>query len=189
MISLRNFQRSLISTKARSRDSHFCQNPNSNARRRGLASTTPAVVDIVDNYDGKSANRGVKKVKVAEAKVVRNPSQIQMISDELYKQVFVDRWRSDEKVEERVLQKSRSHLEAHSLWNQTVSPSPSISFKIPPLEGTSIEDHFRNIAKQQTWIYKARLKELVEAQIPEMPTEWKLEVKLDRPTLRAARFI
>lgn len=81
--------------------------------------------------------------------VAYTPSNIQLISDGLYKQIFVDSPRIRNYNQNQV-DKSKNHLETHSLWNQKVPPSPVIDFMLPKLEGNSIDDHFRNIAEGQT---------------------------------------
>jgi hypothetical protein len=57
-----------------------------------------------------------------------------------------------------------------------VPPVPAIDFKIPQLEGTSIDEHFKNIALQQTFKYKRLLSSLLGS-LPDMPTTWVQKVR------------
>ncbi|XP_021943880.2 DNA polymerase subunit gamma-1 isoform X1 [Folsomia candida] len=104
-----------------------------------------------------------------------NPCKIQMISDQLFDQVFIDRYR--QKVySEDLVEKCRRHLEAHNLWGQNVDIAEPIKFHLPELEGNDINHHFQNIARQQTFRYKNLLDKLVKTEIPALPTKWVFDV-------------
>jgi len=114
------------------------------------------------------------KVTTSADAVHRNPANIQMISDSLYKQVFTNNFRRRD-FPDNVIDKVRAHLSSYSLWNQKVPAVPSVNLQIPPLEGISIGEHFRNIATKQTLGYKKLVAEIMDAQIPEFPQEWVLK--------------
>lgn len=105
-----------------------------------------------------------------------NPCKIQMISDELFDQVFIDVTRQKEYSEELVT-KCRRHLEAHNLWGQKVQIQEPIKFSLPKLEGNDIDDHFKNIASHQTLGYRNLLDKLVKTELPEFPSSWVFDVK------------
>lgn len=139
-------------------------------------------VKVTDDYTSHSTYRIIKaenlshppKEKDEVPKIHRNPSNIQMISTQLFQQVFRNATRR--KIYPKpLIEKVKEHLSSHSLWNQEVAPVSSVEFQIPLLEGNSIDEHFRNIALQQTHPYRELIKEIVESQIPEAPLEWVLE--------------
>ncbi|CAL8135393.1 unnamed protein product [Orchesella dallaii] len=104
--------------------------------------------------------------------IVWNPCNIQMIPDKLYEQVFIDTFRQKLYPPE-IIDKCKEHLEAHSLWDQSVKPVIPINLKIPTLEGEDINDHFRNVALQQTFVYKKLMDAIANSKIPPQPKEWK----------------
>lgn len=116
--------------------------------------------------------------QTAGENVIWNPCNIQMIPDSLHSQIFTDSFRCNE-FDPRIVDKCRKHLEKHSLWGQTVQPLPNVDgFVIPTLEGEDINDHFRNIARQQTFKYKKLLDALRDSVIPAKPKKWEFKVSV-----------
>ncbi|CAG7661336.1 unnamed protein product [Allacma fusca] len=108
--------------------------------------------------------------KEAEAKVVKNVCNIQMISDELHKQIFPNVSRTAN-LDVRKLSSVKQHLESHHLWGQSVSTAPEINIPLPLLEGDNIDSHFREIAEKQTRVYRNGLEKIVKG-IPAKPSNW-----------------
>jgi hypothetical protein len=106
-----------------------------------------------------------------------NPCNIQMISDKLYNQVFIDEWRQ-KTFDKETVAKLETHLKAHNLWGQqkNMKALRPVELDLPQLEGMDIDHHFRNIALQQTFPYKALMDDLIKTGIPPAPKEWVFKV-------------
>lgn len=49
---------------------------------------------------------------------------------------------------------------------------PDISFQLPKLQGINIQEHFRNIAEEQSQDYMEYLKDLAGSKLPSTPKSW-----------------
>lgn len=159
LVSKRFFQHSFL-------DSRIGKSVNAESMKRAFSASLEAEVS-----KGNFLQDGNKDI-------VWNPCNIQMIPDSLHGQIFTDTYRRTE-FETEVIAKCREHLEAHSLWNQKVKPIPSVNdLIVPELQGEDINDHFKNIALQQTFRYKKLLNQLLCSEIPVKPSEWKFAVRI-----------
>ncbi|XP_060709269.1 DNA polymerase subunit gamma-1 isoform X2 [Hemiscyllium ocellatum] len=98
-----------------------------------------------------------------------NPLNIQMLSSGLHQQIFGD---IQVEYSEEAVQKSIEHLKSHDLWNQETSILPDVELQLPKLYGSNIDEHFRTLAQKQNLPYLEAANELVQCDLPEMPTEW-----------------
>ena len=98
-----------------------------------------------------------------------NPLEIQMLSSSLHAQVF--RGKMDT-YDPTTIKKCQEHLTAHSLWKKSGTVLPEVEFELPPQLGSNIDEHFRNIAEQQSRPYFEKAKLLAELRLPALPNEW-----------------
>ena len=101
-----------------------------------------------------------------------NPLDIQMLSESLHKQIFghVASYIGNEEIH-----KSIEHLSGHNLYGRHKSEIADVDFKLPPLRGQSIEEHFEIIAQEQTKNYVEMAKHLSLVSLPSRPKEWCFE--------------
>ncbi len=106
--------------------------------------------------------------------VRRNPVKIQLLPEGLSKQVFKDKADASLTVSSEILSKVMKHLEHFDLANKTTANLSPVDFKLPPLLGNSVGDHFQTIALQQTAPYKALLGQLLGMKsMPKLPRSWR----------------
>ena len=100
-----------------------------------------------------------------------NALGIQMLSENLHKQIFKECYVNNysQKVDEKKISECLQHLLKFDLLKAESETLPEINFNLPELDGLNINDHFENIAKEQTDIYKSCLLNMIEEKIPPMP--------------------
>jgi len=96
----------------------------------------------------------------------KNKLNIQMLSSNLYDQLFNEPNRTDENV-------IRMALEELSKYNlpSTLHKMPDIELQLPPMDGNII-DHFHKIGRTQSEPYSVLMNDFLKHPIPEMPKEW-----------------
>ncbi|XP_024083645.1 DNA polymerase subunit gamma-1, mitochondrial [Cimex lectularius] len=107
----------------------------------------------------------------------RNPKKprynefgIQMISEQLYKQLFPNAPnKKDIKLIDQCLQTLKSYN-----FDKIQEPSEDVDLKIPQLDGQTVEEHFMTIGEKQSKPYRELLLKLLVTR-PEMPESWVLK--------------
>ncbi|XP_067827503.1 DNA polymerase subunit gamma-1 isoform X2 [Heptranchias perlo] len=104
-----------------------------------------------------------------KTQVRMNPLNIQMLSSGLHQQIF-----GDIQVEylEEAVQKSIEHLKCHDLWDKETSILPDVELQLPKMYGSNIDEHFRILAQKQSFPYLEAANDLLQSDLPEMPSEW-----------------
>lgn len=93
-----------------------------------------------------------------------------MLTESLHKQVFKNA--SESKLNEESLKAVQAHLRKHELTGKATSILPDVDLKLPPLYGTTIDEHFIHIANKQLADYRLLIDELVSSPLPQMPETW-----------------
>lgn len=109
----------------------------------------------------------VEDDKVEKVENKRNPMGIQMISSDLYRQIFGNSRK--ETFDSEVVEKYRRELANHGISNLETPLLPDVELKIPKLTGKNIEEHFYNIAKQQVEAYQNLISLILTADVPKLP--------------------
>ena len=105
-----------------------------------------------------------------------NAVGVQMLSENLHKQIFKEcytkNYLSDLNKEE--LDECINHLKKFDLWEEKVNPIKDVELKLPTLKGKNINEHFVNVAKDQTKQYAESLYKLISCKFPTMPekSQW-----------------
>ena len=107
-----------------------------------------------------------------------NQINIQMLSDTLHRQIF--RRTTDQKtkdkphqgVDQQTLDKIWKHLSQHQLADKQTSVQQDVTFQLPELYGSNIDQHFRYIAEQQIAGYKQLIDRLIHSTLPPKPSTW-----------------
>lgn len=116
-----------------------------------------------------SSETPVKTPRMASAEKTefrKNDLNIQMLSANLYKQLFDEPHRADE----NVLKKALKELSKFNLPS-ALHRVPDVELQLPELEG-NIVDHFYKIGKAQSEPYAVLMDEFLKHPIPKMPREW-----------------
>ena len=98
-----------------------------------------------------------------------NALDIQMLSKSLHEQIFGQHKNG---VNNKRISKSIEHLTQHGLCGRAKSLIPDVDFKLPPLRGSNIEEHFAIIANEQTKNYFEMAERLSRVCLPSRPNEW-----------------
>ncbi|KAJ6662774.1 hypothetical protein lerEdw1_010978 [Lerista edwardsae] len=127
---------------------------------------------------GASANHLVQEKMVQDASTAANqqrmnPLGIQMLSKNLHEQIFRG---AQVQYSDEDIQKSVEHLQRHGLWGKETSILPDVELKLPRMYGADLDEHFRILAQKQSLPYLEAAKELLQHEIPPMPSEWAWEV-------------
>lgn len=98
-----------------------------------------------------------------------NPLEIQMLSGSLHDQVFHGK---SETYHPAAVKKCQEHLKVHNLWNKSGTVLSEVDFELPPLLGSNIDEHFREIAQQQSRPYFEKAQTLADLRLSALPDEW-----------------
>lgn len=102
-----------------------------------------------------------------------NTIGIQMLSKAIYDQVFVDGYTdfSDQKV----IEQCKKELIKHNMITKTENFLKDVNFKMPPLKGKNIEEHFQIIGEEQVLPYRELIMSLLNV-IPRSPEKWEMSL-------------
>lgn len=101
-----------------------------------------------------------------------NPMKVQMLSRNLYKQVFGKD--STTQPDKRFVRKCISELAKHGIDIDSSSKMNDVTLKMPPLKGDNIEEHFMNIGREQSAPYRIFIDSLLENKV-KPPKNWVLK--------------
>lgn len=126
---------------------------------------------IVDNSPERTAvsnvsPRSPRLTPLEKTEFRKNALNIQMLSANLYDQLFNE----PRRVDENVLRTALNELSRYDLPS-ALHKVPDVELQLPPIEG-NIVDHFQAIGKMQSEPYAVLMDEFLERGIPEMPKEW-----------------
>lgn len=102
-----------------------------------------------------------------------NPLSIQMLSRNLHEQIFRS---SAVEYSNEDVERSIRHLKMHNLWGKNAQLLSDVELKLPNMYGSNIDDHFCKLAQKQSLPYLEAARQLQDAQLPEMPSQWAWEV-------------
>ena len=127
------------------------------------------------NVDSEKLKGDTKqKMEKLDGKETRiNEMKIQMLSKGLFEQLFGKYENCNRPTQEQIL-RAQEELEKHKLFSSGSVCVEDINFKLPPLEGGNLQNHFHIIGEQQSRPYRVLLEELV-VHLPEAPNEWLLQ--------------
>lgn len=118
----------------------------------------------------RKSNKDDAEFKNSSQHVTINPCGIQMLPRSIHKQIFKDK--SSRPPTNETVGKIQKHLESHNLWGAQPDILPDVEFKLPPLQGDNIAEHFQKIAEQQSRSYKDKILNFISNDIPELPKIW-----------------
>lgn len=122
----------------------------------------------------------------------RNELAIQMIPSYLRENLFGNLLSLARPIAKTKLEEAKYHLSRHSLWKKKISnyehryyecrnvdeptfPMPDIepaTFRLPPLKGENVEEHFYAIGKEYSDQYKHLVEQNIYDEFPPMPDNW-----------------
>lgn len=98
-----------------------------------------------------------------------NPIGIQMLSSDLHRQVFGE---SSTTTDLLNVERSVNHLKEHQLWGHKTSVVPDVSFQLPKLLGSDLDEHFMNLGERYAGDYRVTAERLAASQLPPVPRKW-----------------
>nr|XP_054756304.1 DNA polymerase subunit gamma-1-like [Lytechinus pictus] len=154
--------------------------------RKHLPSDDSASSKQVESYSSSSSSSPSSSTPAdspSDSSQLRmNAINIQMLSKELHQQIFNFQRRKAssrsmvkgvvESINDKLLEKTKQHLQKHGLWGKEGSILPDVDFKLPRLFGSSIDEHFQILANKQSVSYLDMAQELAETLPPPMPEDW-----------------
>ncbi|KAK9463499.1 DNA polymerase family A-domain-containing protein [Lipomyces oligophaga] len=99
-----------------------------------------------------------------------NEAGIQLLGSDLHTQVFPEK---SQTINKQSIQLSREHLALHDLLGKKTSSQKSLSFRLPPLHGSTLDEHFQRIGKSFCEPYLSIASSFIDLQnLPPMPASW-----------------
>nr|XP_002125927.3 DNA polymerase subunit gamma-1-like [Ciona intestinalis] len=114
-----------------------------------------------------------RNISSSEAKVKKDTTSrynkfgIQMLPEKLHKQIFKETRIKDENPKQ--IQQSIEHLDKFGLWGKEQESLPDYDVTLPKLYGNNVNEHFENVASEQSRPYREALNKLVKNELPNMP--------------------
>lgn len=102
----------------------------------------------------------------------KNKIGIQMLSKPIYDQIFLEGF--EDTTNDQILESNRQELLKHNMKCEDIELQPDINFKMPPLLGKNIEEHFLHIGTRQLEDYKELVLKILTG-IPPLPKVWLLQ--------------
>lgn len=102
-----------------------------------------------------------------------NEIGIQMLSTKMYSQVFIEGNVSTCKSQKTIEECKKEHLK-HNMITKKEDIIDDVDFRIPPLKGKNIEEHFRIIGEEQASPYRELVLKILKG-IPQPPKKWLLQ--------------
>ncbi|KAM7351848.1 DNA polymerase gamma, catalytic subunit tam [Cochliomyia hominivorax] len=137
--------------------------------------------EIIENATDKKEDisREIKEANkdAATKEYHENVVKIQMLSENLHKQLFPQFRRSESgNIDKKKSFKMNYDLQCHGIDINSTERLANVNLKLPPLKGENIEEHFFEIAKEQVTPYRELLKPLVELKtLPKKPKVWSFQ--------------
>lgn len=129
-----------------------------------------SVKTVIKRTKKNEENEKTEKNENDSVNFTRNSMGIQMISNNLYRQIFGSKTsRLGSSFNSETIEKYRKELASHGINDLETPLLPDVELKIPKLSGSNIEEHFYMIAKEQVESYQELVKSIINADIPEMP--------------------
>ena len=67
---------------------------------------------------------------------------------------------------------AREHLKLHDLYGKTSETTPPIDFKLPELQGETLDEHFTKLGMEMSEPYLSLARKFSGKQLPPLPTKW-----------------
>lgn len=112
-----------------------------------------------------------KPLELPEDQLAKNATNLQMLPDKLYRQIFGSTPRALHSTQE--IKEIREELEKFGCDVKKSSELPDVDLTIPNLEGSNLTEHFFNIAQAQVHPYQVAIKDLL-VQVPPMPSKFQM---------------
>lgn len=112
-----------------------------------------------------------KLLESCKDQLSKNATNLQMLPDKLYRQIFGSTPRTLHSIQE--IKEIREELEKFGCDVKKSSEFPDVNLTIPNLEGPNLTEHFFKIAQAQAHPYKVAINDLL-FQVPRMPSTFQM---------------
>ncbi|KAK3295610.1 DNA polymerase family A-domain-containing protein [Chaetomium fimeti] len=99
-----------------------------------------------------------------------NDIGVQQLSNSLYKQLFPDENPAPPTPE--LIELARDHLRRHDLLDKNTDKTPPVAFKLPPLHGKTLDEHFHKLGVDAAEPFLGHAKQLARSTLPPKPRSW-----------------
>jgi DNA polymerase gamma 1 len=139
------------------------------AQARQYATTAVATIEEPDHATAPSSS---SLAVPSEARY--NDIGVQHVSSHVHKQLFPPLRHGNESrmVDPELIDLSKRHLATHDLLGKTSDQTPPIGFDLPPLQGSSLDEHFHRLGLDSADSYLQLAKRYARASPPPKPRRW-----------------
>ncbi|KAG0648687.1 DNA polymerase catalytic subunit [Hyphodiscus hymeniophilus] len=140
---------------------HRCQESSlTGTRWRGYATEA----DVVDQDTSKLSGTLPKSSKARF-----NEIGVQQLSSHVYSQLFSE---NPSPPPQELIDLSKDHLRRHELLGKNTDNTPPISFDLPKLQGTTLDEHFYKLGLDAAEPYLTNATQFTRANAPPKPRKW-----------------
>jgi DNA polymerase gamma 1 len=94
---------------------------------------------------------------------------VQQLSSHVYSQIFTQ---PPSPPPQELVDLSRDHLKRHDLLGKNLDNTPPISFDLPELQGTTLDEHFHKLGVDASEPYLSHAKQFTRSNPPPKPRKW-----------------
>ena len=98
-----------------------------------------------------------------------NQIGVQQLSSHIHAQLFTG---PEPAAPQHLVDLSKDHLRRHDLWGKNQDDSSPIAFDLPPLQGSSLDEHFHRLGRDGSEPYYSMALEYARIELPRPPRKW-----------------
>lgn len=98
-----------------------------------------------------------------------NELGVQQLSAHVHPQIFPE---ASKLPPSELVELSKQHLARHDLLGKTQDAAPALGFDLPPLQGTTLDEHFSKLGLQSAQPYLDHSKQFARSPLPRRPRKW-----------------
>lgn len=117
--------------------------------------------------DAKASESSASLTKPSQARF--NEIGVQQLSSHVFSQIFPQDTAPPPK---ELVELSKDHLQRHDLLGKNTDNTPPISFDLPELQGTSLDEHFYKLGLDAAEPYLTNAKQFTRSNAPPKPRKW-----------------
>ncbi|TAQ83246.1 hypothetical protein B7494_g8430 [Chlorociboria aeruginascens] len=112
---------------------------------------------------------GAAQSSLKSSKARYNEIGVQQLSSHVHSQVFPGPASSPP---QELVNLSKDHLRRHGLLGKNTDKSPPVSFDLPPLQGSTLDEHFFKLGIDAAEPYLTNAKQFIHSNAPPKPRKW-----------------
>ncbi|KAF2397875.1 DNA polymerase gamma [Trichodelitschia bisporula] len=138
-------------------------------RYRALCDVAPAPIPRRCYATSDAATDSAMKTLAVPAEARYNELGVQQLTGHVHRQVFLN---GSTRAPPELVKLAQDHLSRHELLGKTQEASPPVAFDLPPLHGSTMDEHFYKLGMDSAEPYLTQAKTFALSNLPPRPRKW-----------------